>query len=56
MEEVENQIKKVETFQKALATLDDRVIALQKTAKQLITARHIESSKIDQYMKQVLEH
>ncbi|VDK61916.1 unnamed protein product [Onchocerca ochengi] len=53
VEEVENQIKKVETFQKALATLDDRVIALQKTAKQLITARHIESSKIDQYMKQV---
>ncbi|VBB25988.1 unnamed protein product, partial [Acanthocheilonema viteae] len=53
MEEVENQIKKVETFQKALATLDDRVTALQKTAKQLVAARHIESSKIDQYMKQV---
>lgn len=45
----------METFQKALSTLDDRVIALQKTAKQLIAARHIESSKIDQYMKQVQE-
>ncbi|EJD74610.1 beta chain spectrin [Loa loa] len=53
VEEVESQIKKVDTFQKALATLDDRVIALQKTAKQLIAARHTESSKIDQYIKQV---
>lgn len=53
MEEVEKQIKKVETFQKSLATLDDRVNTLQKTAKQLIAAKHIESSKIDQYMKQV---
>ncbi|VIO98093.1 probable spectrin beta chain, putative [Brugia malayi] len=53
VEEVESQIKKVETFQKALATLDDRIVALQKTSKQLIAAKHIESSKIDQYMKQV---
>uniref|UniRef100_A0A915PUP8 Spectrin beta chain n=1 Tax=Setaria digitata TaxID=48799 RepID=A0A915PUP8_9BILA len=53
VEEVESQIKKVETFQKALAILDDRVMALQKSAKQLIAARHIESSKIDQYMKRV---
>ncbi|VDK88570.1 unnamed protein product, partial [Litomosoides sigmodontis] len=53
VEEVEKQIKKVETFEKALATLDDRVSTLQKTAKQLIAAKHIESSKIDQYMKQL---
>ncbi|VDM44604.1 unnamed protein product [Toxocara canis] len=53
VDEVENQIKKLDTFQKALSTLDERVSALQKTAKQLIAARHMESAKIDQWMKQV---
>lgn len=53
MEEVESQMKKLETFQKALITMDDRVAALQKTARQLIAAKHMESSKIDQWMKQV---
>lgn len=54
MDEVENQIKKLDTFQKALSTLDDRVTSLHKTAKQLIAARHMESAKIEQWMKQVI--
>uniref|UniRef100_F1KPH2 Spectrin beta chain n=1 Tax=Ascaris suum TaxID=6253 RepID=F1KPH2_ASCSU len=53
VDEVENQIKKLDTFQKALSTLDDRVTSLHKTAKQLIAARHMESAKIEQWMKQV---
>ena len=46
-------MKKLDTFQKALSTLDSRVLALQRTAKQLTTARHMEAPKINQLMKQV---
>ncbi|VDM97600.1 unnamed protein product [Thelazia callipaeda] len=53
VDEVESQIKKVETFEKALTTLDDRIYVLQKTAKELVTARHVESSKISLLMRQV---
>lgn len=52
---MENQTKKLETFRKALNILDDRVVALQKTAKHLISTRHMESAKIDQWTRQVIE-
>lgn len=50
---VEGQIKKLDTFQKSLSTLDSRVVALQNTAKQLTAARNMESSKIHQLIKEV---
>jgi len=43
----EGQIRKLDTFQKALVQLEDRVSAINSLAKQLIDRRHSESANID---------
>ncbi|CAI4223262.1 unnamed protein product [Auanema sp. JU1783] len=51
--DVENQMKRLETFAKALSTLDDRVRDLDNSAKLLIDARHMEKTNIEIWRRKV---
>lgn len=53
VEAVESQIKKLETAVKALGQVDERIQAIDATAKQLIERKHMESPNIDQWNKKV---
>ncbi|CAJ0961940.1 unnamed protein product, partial [Mesorhabditis belari] len=55
VQEVEAQKKRLETFAKALVSLDDRVQTLDKTARGLIEGRHFESKNIEAWRTKVHE-
>uniref|UniRef100_A0A915EMN4 Spectrin beta chain n=1 Tax=Ditylenchus dipsaci TaxID=166011 RepID=A0A915EMN4_9BILA len=54
VEEVESQIRKFDTFTKALTQLEERVSALNSLALQLIEKKHMEAPNIDNWNTKVL--
>ncbi|MFH4975130.1 hypothetical protein AB6A40_001839 [Gnathostoma spinigerum] len=53
VEEVENQLRKLDTFQKALSGIDDRVAALEKSGADLIGKKHMNSDQIKELLNKV---
>ncbi|CAI2353897.1 unnamed protein product [Caenorhabditis sp. 36 PRJEB53466] len=53
--DVESQKKRLDTFEKALSTLDERTLALDHTANELVKARHMESKNIAMWQSKVHE-
>uniref|UniRef100_A0A914XIB6 Spectrin alpha chain n=1 Tax=Plectus sambesii TaxID=2011161 RepID=A0A914XIB6_9BILA len=53
VEDVDSQIRKLDTFQRIVTNLEERVAALEVTADQLIKQRHMEANSIDQLRRQV---
>lgn len=53
--DVESQTKRLDTFEKALSTLDERTATLDHTANELMKARHMESKNISMWQSNVHE-
>lgn len=51
--DVESQKKRLDTFEKALSTLDERTATLDHTADELVKARHMESKNIAMWKAKV---
>lgn len=54
MEEVELQMRRFETFTKALVQLEERISALNTLAQQLIDQKHMEAENIELWNQKVL--
>ncbi|KJH48207.1 spectrin repeat-containing domain protein [Dictyocaulus viviparus] len=52
--DVEGQKKRLDTFEKALSTLDERTKVLDLTANELVTCNHMEKSNIELSRKKVI--
>ena len=50
---VEGQMKRLDQFEKALSTLDERTTALDTTAEELIRDKHMETNNINVWRKKV---
>ncbi|CAP39687.2 Protein CBR-SMA-1 [Caenorhabditis briggsae] len=53
--DVESQKKRLDTFEKALSTLDERTATLDHTANELVKSRHMESKNIAMWQSKVHE-
>uniref|UniRef100_A0A0K0DJQ5 PH domain-containing protein n=1 Tax=Angiostrongylus cantonensis TaxID=6313 RepID=A0A0K0DJQ5_ANGCA len=49
--DVEGQMKRLDTFEKALSTMDERTKALDRTANELISRNHMEKNNIEMSRK-----
>ncbi|XP_055694009.1 spectrin alpha chain, non-erythrocytic 1 isoform X2 [Lutzomyia longipalpis] len=56
IEEVENQIKKHEAFEKLIQTQDEKVALLQSHGRKLVEQNHYDSANIQKVLKDVVEH
>uniref|UniRef100_A0A6B2E568 Putative beta chain spectrin n=1 Tax=Phlebotomus kandelakii TaxID=1109342 RepID=A0A6B2E568_9DIPT len=56
IEEVENQIKKHEAFEKLIQTQDEKVALLQSHGRKLVEQNHYDSANIQTVLKDVVEH
>jgi two-component sensor histidine kinase len=52
---VESQLRKFETFTKALSQLEERVAVLQSLAEQLLSVGHMETKNINIWRQKVLD-
>lgn len=55
-DEVENQIKKHEAFEKLIQTQDEKVVLLQSHGRKLIEQSHFDSNNISKVLRNVIEH
>ncbi|KAE9418301.1 hypothetical protein Angca_009245, partial [Angiostrongylus cantonensis] len=53
--DVEGQMKRLDTFEKALSTMDERTKALDRTANELISRNHMEKNNIEMSRKKVYD-
>ncbi|XP_055716448.1 spectrin alpha chain, non-erythrocytic 1 isoform X3 [Phlebotomus papatasi] len=56
IEEVENQIKKHEAFEKLIQTQDEKVALLQSHGRKLVEQNHYDSANIQKVLKDVVDH